>query len=460
MRHGIDRLTRLPQWAWLLLLSAVAILLRVGWTLAIAGGRSPQFDELAYLNHAARLCAGAGYVNDAGLADNFWPAGFPFALAALSCVADDPYRASIGLQIVIGALTCVAISLLGERLFGAAVGRLAGLSLAVYPTHVFYATLALTEPLSTLLLVTAGAILLWNSRSGAIAAVMAGALLGLVSLTRPTFLALPVVLPLWHMMNGVHVRRAIGLGALCVCGAICVLSPWLARNYRELGTWTEVSSTGGYNFLLGNGPTALGGYRGEPNIADLLSENGRLDGSRGYQIGLDAIRQDPLAAIQRLPQKLSYFFALETDGVLWNLKGVPTPTPLVITLLLLAVANVAYLLVSSGCLLALTARSRDPDRPFRALFILLSGYLVLMALVFVGDPRYHYALIPFAALLFAKALLVDAPDLRARLLAGDATAWRQMKRWMALNAVLLALVLVNLWLKYQEVQQFGPDRAG
>jgi hypothetical protein len=73
-----------------------------------------------------------------------------------------------------------------------------------------------------------------------------------------------------------------------------------------------------------------------------------------------------------------------------------------------------------------------------------------MAAVFVGDPRYHYPLMPLAALLFARACLVDGPELRAGLRTGDPAVRRRARQWTVLVAVFGGLLLSNLWLKYLE----------
>ena len=342
---------------------------------------------------------------------------------------------------------------MGERLFGRQIGRVAGLVAALYPTHVFYSTLMLTEPLCTLLLVAAGALLLWSLRVGAPGAVAAGAVFGLAILTRPVFLLMPAIVPAWYAVNGLRARRALGLGALTACAALAVLSPWLARNHREFGTWTEVSSTGGYNFLLGHHPLALGGYAGAPDLKRQLLTGSRVDGPRGYRIGWEAIRASPFAAFARAVQKTSYLVALETDGVLWNLKGLPSRPSMAGTLTLLAIANLAYVLVVSGCLLGLAGT--PGHRPFTTLFGFIAVYVLVMAMTFVGDPRYHYSLIPFAAIFFSKALLQDGPVLLAAWRAGEPISRVQWRRWIIPTVIAGLLMLGNLWLKHVEVQRFG-----
>ena len=412
-------------------------------------GREYRFDEIAYAGHAVRLATGQGFVDETGQLADFWPVGFPFVLAAVyRLFGIHPPWGGIGLHIFVGILTSALATLVGERSFGRSIGRLAGLVVALYPTHVFYETLLLTEPLFTLLLFGGGALLLWSLRSGEIGALLAGVVFGLAILTRPVLVLLPPLTSLWYFGNGAGARRAAVLGTAVLCAALAVLSPWLIRNRREFGTWTDLSSTGGYNFFIGNRREAFGGYANPPGVADCLKDGTRYSSSRGYRLGWEAIRAQPVLAVRRAVQKVTYFFALETDGVLWNLKGVAARVPLVTTLALLALANTAYVLVTSGCILGLL--SPGPDRAFVTLFYFVGGYLLLMAVAFIGDPRFHFPLVPFAALICCKAILRDGPQLRLALRRGDAAARQRLRLWMLLNAVFVLLMLGNLWLKYLE----------
>ena len=212
--------------------------------------------------------------------------GFPLALAGAYRLLGVHRIAGIGLQIVLGVATCVLASRIGEQTFGHPAGRLGALALAIYPTHVFYSTLLLSEPLFTLFLVAGGALLLRSLRDGGIIAVMAGAVFGLGILTRPFLAFLPSLTPLWYLANGAGARRAGALGAAVSMAALVVLSPWLIRNHREFGSfWTDLSSTGGYSFYAGNHRDAFGGDAHPAAVTDRLRMGTRYDSPRGYRLG-------------------------------------------------------------------------------------------------------------------------------------------------------------------------------
>lgn len=124
---------------WLLILALLALCVRVAWALAMLD-REPRFDEVYYLQHAQQLCTNQSYLDSAGRPTDFWPVGFPLVLAAALCLSGGHTQAGVFLQIAIGLLTCLLVSMIGERIFGRLAGRVAGLVVALYPTHVFYST--------------------------------------------------------------------------------------------------------------------------------------------------------------------------------------------------------------------------------------------------------------------------------------------------------------------------------
>lgn len=73
-------LSRGPEWRWLVILAAIALVVRLGWALLMMD-RTPQFDEIEYIDLAARLAAGEGYVDESGARVAYWPVGYPALLS-------------------------------------------------------------------------------------------------------------------------------------------------------------------------------------------------------------------------------------------------------------------------------------------------------------------------------------------------------------------------------------------
>jgi hypothetical protein len=109
----------------------------------------------------------------------------------------------------------------------------AGLVAALAPPLLFNDGVTLSEPLSLLLML--GAVLLLLDGRDVAAAVTTG----LLMLTRPSAQALAVVLALW-MLHSFGWRRALRF----VLVAVTVVTPWIGRNYVELGSPLLVTSNG------------------------------------------------------------------------------------------------------------------------------------------------------------------------------------------------------------------------
>jgi len=448
----LDRISTLNSSRWWILLVTTALVARLAWAAAIHT-RQPQFDENFYITLAVRLATGLGYVDDRGDPTAFWPVGYPTVLAfSYSLLGQRPFT-GILLQVLLGIATCVIVCSIASSAFGPRIGRWAALLLAVYPTHVFYSTLYLTEPLFTFLLVAAVALLHRRGPPTSVRFMAAGLMLGLAALVRPVVLLFPLTLPVWFRFQGWSTTQILHRTAMVGICTLVAASPWAMRNHAFTQSWFAISTNGGRNFWMGNYPGAFGGYAYPREIARQLHSgpgSDYLDSSAGYRLGLAAIEASPTRAAVRALQKVSYFFALETDGVLWNVKGLQRPPPLAVTLALLSVANATYLFVMGFAVLGLIC-TVSTDR-LGSLFVLIAGYLLLVAVVFVGDPRYHYPLIPLTTVFAAKGLVDDGPQLLKSLRHNDPRAIRTLRRCAAIFGVFVLLIGANLFLKFLEIR--------
>jgi 4-amino-4-deoxy-L-arabinose transferase-like glycosyltransferase len=114
-----------------------------------------------------------------------WPPGYPGILAAVYLLPGPDVLMAKLLNVVLGSLTCSMVYVLGRMLWGQSVGIVAGVLLTVFPSHIFYSTMVLTE-------VTYGAVItaiflafFWRlRRSGGAADVRFAFLLGLAECCR------------------------------------------------------------------------------------------------------------------------------------------------------------------------------------------------------------------------------------------------------------------------------------
>ncbi len=161
------------------------------------------------------------------------------------------------LHVVLGVITVWATWRLGLQWGLSPRGALLGAALVmVDPILINQSAQAMTETLATCLAALAllsvtRAIERGSFRSTA----LAGALMGLCVLCRPTFLiwltGVVVVLPFY--VSFAWRKALLWIGTLAAAAAL-VLAPWAVRNVREFGVPIITTTHGGYTFLLANNP--------------------------------------------------------------------------------------------------------------------------------------------------------------------------------------------------------------
>lgn len=182
----------------------------------------------------------------------------PFFLAVVYWVTGPSWRGGQLALALVGAIGCILVALLGYRLFGPVTGFLAGLLAAVYPFFVFLASVPLTENLAiplhvglALLLIEIGEGRRWRH------AVMAGAVVGLLALNKPSILGFIPLLALWLLLRFRREKlRALAALAIIVTVSVAVIAPWTFRNFRLVGGLIPITIQGGWTMYAAVGPHA------------------------------------------------------------------------------------------------------------------------------------------------------------------------------------------------------------
>jgi 4-amino-4-deoxy-L-arabinose transferase-like glycosyltransferase len=193
---------------------------------------------------------------DVQQSSNYSP-GLPLFVAGI-------YKASGGVHIrlarvvlaAIGTLAALFAYLIGRRLSGPGAGLIAAAVVAGYPALLEYQGMLMTEPLAAALLTGAVLALLWASDPGrGLAAwVLPGALLGAMSLVRPEYLGVSVLLALVVLARGWLKRdRSGGLrrAGILVLALVVVIAPWTVRNAIVLDRFVPLSTGGGQVLFAG-----------------------------------------------------------------------------------------------------------------------------------------------------------------------------------------------------------------
>lgn len=238
----------------------VAVVLRLGLSLKLGLAQPMESDSYYYIQLAASLAHGDGYV----VHDSFWPnapsmqrlPGWPFAVSLVFrvCPFLSPDMAMRLLCVMVDGLNAGLIAVLAWRLFAqisVAVG--AGLAYAIHPSALFLVYNGESEPLFVLLCLAGFLCVLGGGRRSYWAAL----LFGLACLVRVNYV-------LWIGAAGAFALLAWWVGRdkksfpplrwIVLMGALFLIPPasWAARNYQVCGHFPMLSTLRGQTLYGGN----------------------------------------------------------------------------------------------------------------------------------------------------------------------------------------------------------------
>lgn len=290
------------------MLFAVALALRIGAVLAVQH----------YLDHVAHR----KYVIE-GDADGYWQLahhlvngepyqiyhpprallrmpGFPLLLAGSIWAFGDSLLAARLVLATIGAIGCVGVYWLGQRLVSPRVGMIAGGLAAVSPIFVGFSAIELTETAFAVAMVF-GLIPLVRSPAALpdpvlekteqpartiVAGLVAGVLAGVGVYLRPSWLLFPPLLAIWLCVFPVAptASRRVLLVLALLAGLFASLLPWALRNQRVTGHFVLTTLWMGPSLYDGWNPEA----NGDSNMRffdrdDLLSQMSEYEMDRHYR---------------------------------------------------------------------------------------------------------------------------------------------------------------------------------
>jgi hypothetical protein len=373
---------------------------------------APSSDAEWYVLRAIGLAAGQGYLDNAGAPTAFWPAGWPMAMSVLFRLTG-PSVLAVGLfNLASAVLTGYLALLLGRRLFGGeAAARLGLLLFAVYPNAIGYVPLALTEVFYTALLLL-GCWLVIGRRS-LLWLVAAGVVFGFATLVKAQTL---VMVPLLFAIDWLRDRdiwrrlpRLVGQGALVLAMAALTVLPWTVRNHVQLGHWIAVSTNGGFTLLTGNNDTATGDYTpNDPTVTALMARRDLDEVTRDAEakrLGMQWIAANPGGFLALAPRKLARLWLPDGEAEWGYQAGAPSYARFELLYRAVRVANQAYyallMLGFAAAFVVMMIRRRAAHQRWVDWWLLpwgVAAYPSFIAVVFSGQSRFHYPVMPFVCL--------------------------------------------------------------
>ncbi len=367
---------------WLIL--AVGIVVRVlSWTLVEPAASS---DGATYLKLANQLLAGDGYGSEQSRA--YWPPGFAFALFPLLKVLEPSFA-----LLVFALLTYLGASW-GMLRLGESIGLGTWVAwplaiLSVWPTHVLMTGL----PEKELLVIATLPWILWaalKTSKQLSFALLAGVLVGAITLVQPSFQLLPIFAVALSAMFGVPLRRLAPALGLALVGAAIVIAPWTYRNHLVFGQHVLVSTNGGSNLYRANNELATGAYVqvGKVDVESLPElESDRV----GKQLAVQWIRENPSDFLKLTAARVLLFPGDHSYGAFAAFRADPDSIPKWFYLALKAGTAVSWLLLWAlvlGAAWKLWLR-KYPPKP-ELLFVLVPWlYLSGIHAFFESGSKYH-----------------------------------------------------------------------
>lgn len=334
-------------------LFVVALALRMAAAFTLAA--EPVWDGQYYDFGAKRIAAGLGYSDDRMIDGHavwhpwcHYPVGYSGYLAAFyELFGATPFAAHLA-NGVCGAVLAVVTYLLAREALSPRRARAAGVLVAVHPGLVLYGALAMTEPLSALLVLASFwvSIRVQRSRWGlasklpswlsSLRGPAAGALvLGLSALVRPQGLLCAPILGLAYgcpghesSSRGQSIRRFVVGGVVASVVALVPVLPWTARNCRVMDGCALVSTNAGWNLAIGAFPRATGRFETLRSSDGCREVTGQVQQDRCWlAYGVAHIRSAPLRWLGLVPAKLSYTFDHESFAVEYLHEARPAAWP-------------------------------------------------------------------------------------------------------------------------------------
>lgn len=407
----LDRALRSPTalfcaWGLLITLRVLMIALEV----------QPTSDARWYFSRASDLAAGLGYLNASGEPTAYWPPGWPMALGMAFRIAGASVW-TVGLV----NLSCAAASgwlildlarkLAPDGSDGELAGRCALLLYAIYPNAFAYVPLALTEVFYTFLLL----LITWllTVRRGTLGTVVAGLVLGFATLVKAQTLAVvPLILgiallrqPQWWR----HIPRAVGHAIVLIVLAGVVVAPWTMRNERLLGHRVVVSTNGGITLFTGNNDSARGDFTPEDPAVRALDARTDLDevewDALAGREGIAWIASNPGRFIGLMPLKAFRLWAPDGEGEWAYQGGYARYAEHVALFRSVRYANhLFYVMLLTGFAIFTVHsgwrrwRWRPAGEGWAGWWLLpcgIAAYPTAIALVFSGQSRFHFPVMPF-----------------------------------------------------------------
>lgn len=384
----------IPSGRYILRLLAIAFIVRA--VIVLFYPFNLWIDYSAYDQLGWNIVKQGCYCID-GIATAYRPPGYPLILAGIYHLFGHLPHLAAAFNIIPSLIIILLTFFIGNHLFGARIAKLSALIMALFPSQILYCNLLASEVFFTAILYLALYLIL--KKTGAREIAIAGVFIGLAALIRPIALVVPASVVGYLILNRYKPRVIVVLMIILLAAVTVTVFPWMSRNYIKKGKLT-ISTITGINLLAGNSPGAGFGWnpdavKGLP-IGDPESE--LYVDSIGQARATEYIASDPVGFIKRGIMKTAYLFAVDLEGVDYQLKNMADRGETDRYFLLgIAVQWYYYLALLCG-LAGFVLLIRKGKILASSLLWLTILIWIAVHFLFYAEGRYHFPLIPIIAI--------------------------------------------------------------
>ena len=216
---------------------------------------------------------------------------------------------------------------------------------------------------------------------------------------------MPGFVLLWVWLAGADwggLRRWVALGCAAYLGLMLAVAPWTYRNWTVLHAFVPVSTNGGWTLLTGNNPEANGDYTPQTQLAQ------GIDHDPADQVATDRLSRERAVAwiranqarfVELLPLKTVHLWGPDGEAEWFYQRGFAGYERWAPVFRAVRVLNQGYyvlMLLFAAPSMWLLLRGRGPTDWAHAGLALCVAF-TLISLLFSGQSRFHFSLMPFLA---------------------------------------------------------------
>jgi hypothetical protein len=348
------------------------------------------WDEVSFDALATRLVQGGAY----GLP--FWPPGWPGLIAILYFLTEPNPQVVLRFNLLISVATLIIFGLICYRLIGLPVAVIGTWIMALMPSYLLANTLLVYEVWMQFLLAIVLLLALTKKWSWG-RVVMLAIITAMLTLIRPTWLLLPIVL---GFSNYLYTLKRPALAKLIVfqLGIVLLISPWILYASNIADRFVPIAMQGGLHLWMANNPEATGTHL-DPPAEYWNPENDAL----ARQTALDYLAENPWHPLKILPAKVWYSFRGEAWAD-WFIEETDPPLSEPVTDIIRALSNVSYFIILALSIGGIIWLLRKRAFPSLAPLLLFGYSLAATLLLFTGQLKYRWPL-QFILILYAALSL-------------------------------------------------------